>query len=276
MGWMSIFIVVFREAFEIALTLVLVLVGTQGLVHRSRWIMLGFTLGVVGSVVVGLCTGAISEAMEGMGQEFFRATILAVSALLIGYTVIWMQKHGAELAQNIKKTSGEVLSGKIPAYALTTIIGLTVLRDGAEVVLLSQGFFVAGAATLPLIVGGLLGLLAGSLLGGAMYFGLVKVNAKIVFQITSVMLIFVAAGLASQAIGYLSAAGMLTSFATPLWDMSHVLSEESMIGEFLHMLFGYTSRPTLAQVVCYFGLSLLLFVGWYRAARPKTRQLVTM
>jgi len=264
MDWVAIFVITFREALEVALTLVLVVAATRSLPGRMRWIVGGFMAGLLGSVVVAALTERISESMQGMGQEHLNASLLGISAVLIGFTVIWMRKHSRDLVKNLKETSLAVLEGRKPMFALSLIIGLTVLRDGSEVVLLSQGLFASGISVFSLIFGALSGVVAGAALGIAMYFGIVKLKVSAIFDIVSIMLIFVAAGMAAQAAGFLVASGMLPPLSTSLWDSSGLLSEHTLIGELAHVLFGYTARPSGMQFLCYVATLGIIFCGWKR------------
>lgn len=271
MDWTATFLIVFREALEVALTLVLVLAATQSLAHRQKWIFGGFAGGVFGSIVLAHFTNAISESMEGMGQEVFNAAVLSISAFLIGMTVVWMQHHAQHLVKNLKETSKAVVEGSKPMWALSLVILLTVLRDGAEVVLLSQGLFAMSNKVASLLMGGALGLVAGALLGVGMYRGIVRLKVNVVFDVISIMLIFVAAGMAAQAAGFFAASGIIEALSSTVWDSSHYLSEHSHIGELAHVLFGYTSRPSGMQLVWY-GLTLLtVFVGWFSVRSQRSR-----
>lgn len=276
MSWAAIFIIVFREALEVVLTLVLIMAATRSLAKRSRWIVAGFAIGLFGSFIVAGLTGKISESMQGMGQEVFNATLLAISAILIGFTVIWMRSHSRSLVQNLKETSIAVVQGRRPMYALSLIVGLTVLRDGSEVVLLSQGLFASGVAMSELFFGALLGVAAGAILGTAMYFGIVKLKASFFFDVLALMLIFVAAGMAAQAAGFLAASGMLPPLLSPAWDSSKILSEHTWFGELAHVLFGYTARPSGMQLVWYAATLVLILFGWQRAnpAPAKARSML--
>ena len=132
-------VIVFREVLEIALILGILMAATANLANRNKWIWLGLISGALGSVGVAYGAGAISNFAEGMGQELFNATVLILAAILIGFTVVWMQSHARSMAQNLKKVGAEIVEGKKPLYILAIIIGLSTLREGSEVVLLSHG-----------------------------------------------------------------------------------------------------------------------------------------
>ena len=66
-----------------------------------------------------------------------------------------------------------------------------------------------------------------------------------------ILLIFFAAGLLGNAIQNLQALGSLTIGTTPLWNMSHILSQESVIGDLLHGIIGYSDAPSRLQALFY-------------------------
>ena len=81
-------ILVFREVLEAALIISIVAAATRGVPARARWILAGIGLGVVGAAVVAAFAGAIGDAMSGMGQEWFNATVLLAAVVMIGWHVV--------------------------------------------------------------------------------------------------------------------------------------------------------------------------------------------
>ena len=118
------------------------------------------------------------------------------------------------------------------------------LREGAEIVLFIYGMLASGQEPSSILSGGLTGLGLGVAVGVMMYYGLLKIPAKHVLQVTSWLLILLVAGLAAQGAGFLSAAGYFEAHSQPLWDTSHILSERSITGMALHTLIGYTEQPS--------------------------------
>ena len=74
-------IILFREVFEAALIVGIVMAVTRGVAGRSWWIAGGIVGGVVGSCVVALFTGTLSQTFAGAGQELFSAAIRSTSTL---------------------------------------------------------------------------------------------------------------------------------------------------------------------------------------------------
>lgn len=248
---LSISIIVFREVLEMSLILGVVLAATRGLTGRRRWIVTGVVGGVAGSCLVAFSAGAISEAISGMGQEVFNATVLLLAAVLIGWTVVWMKRHAMYLAERLKAVGRAVAEGKRPLYVLAIVVTLAILREGSEIVLLTYGVILSGQTFFGVIAGGLLGLAVGSLVGTGIYVGLIRMSAQHLFSVTGVLLTFLAASMVSQAVELLGAAGLVPVLSAPLWDTSRILSERGIVGSVLHTLVGYSAQPTGIQFTAY-------------------------
>lgn len=245
-------IVVFREILEIALILGVLLAATKGLPGRAPWVWLGLLLGILGAGIVAIFANAISQAAEGMGQEMMNAIILFIAAILIGWTVIWMNQHGRELAHHFKEVGKEVITGKKPKCTLTIVVALAVLREGSEIVMFIYSALVTGTKVPFLILGGVFGVGAGILAGFVIYYGLMKLPTKKIFTVTNWLLMLLVSGMVAQAFGFLSAAGKVPDLIPMVWDTSRFISEESLLGRVIHVLIGYTARPTGIQVLAYF------------------------
>ena len=261
-------ILVFREVLEAALIISIVAAATRGVPQRARWILAGIGLGIVGATVVAGFAGAIGEAMSGMGQEWFNALVLLAAVAMIGWHVIWMSRHARELTVQMKAVGSDVSHGKRPMTALLLVIALAVLREGSEVVLFGYGLVAQGSSVGELAVGGGLGLVLGTALGFALYFGLLKIPVRHFFSATNALLVLLAAGLASSAAGKLVQADALPSLVDPLWDSSALLTDDSLFGQTLHILVGYTAQPSGMQMVFYALTAVALLVGMRLSRAP--------
>lgn len=261
-------ILVFREVLEAALIISIVAAATRGVPGRARWILAGIGLGIVGAAVVAAFAGAIGDAMSGMGQEWFNAIVLLAAVLMIGWHVIWMSRHARELTLQMKAVGNDVSHGKRPMTALLIVITLAVLREGSEVVLFGYGLIASGSQLSELFIGGGLGLVLGTAVGLALYFGLLTIPVRHFFSATNWLLVLLAGGLAGSAAGKLVQADVLPALADPLWDTSAVLTDESALGEFLHVLVGYSAQPTGMQVAFYVITVLLLLAGMRLSRSP--------
>ena len=236
--------------------------ATKGLAKRTQWVGIGIVLGILGAVLIAFFADAISQAAQGMGQEMLNATILLIAAALIGWTTLWMNHHGRELSQHFKAVGQAVIKGQKPMYTLTVVVALSVLREGSEIVMFTYGALVTGGKLYPLVMGGLLGTGTGVAVGMVLYYGLMKVPTKKIFSVTSWLLIFLVAGMVSQAFGYLTAAGRVPEIVPTVWDTSRLVSNSSFFGRIMRVLVGYTDRPSGIQILVYLltigGLAMVL------------------
>ncbi len=65
-------------------------------------------------------------------------------------------------------------------------------------------------------------------------------------------MILLVAGMVAQAFGYLTAAGKVPEIIPSVWDTSKIVSEGSFLGKIMHILMGYTDRPSGVQLAVYF------------------------
>jgi high-affinity iron transporter len=177
-------IVVFREVLEAALVLGIVLAASRGIVGSRAWIAAGVVAGVLGAICVAAAAEPIAAAFEGVGQELFNATVLTLAVVMLAWHAIWMRKHGAEIARELRDVGYALAAGDRHVRVRALIVGLAVLREGAEVVLFMYGLAAGGLEHGPLLAGAVLGLGAGVLAGALMYFGLLRIPARLLFSIT--------------------------------------------------------------------------------------------
>jgi high-affinity iron transporter len=253
-------VIVFREVLEAALVVGIVLAATRGVPRRALWIAGGVLGGALGAGLVAGFAGEIAEAVEGVGQELFNASILLAAVCMLGWHNIWMSRHGREMAANASKLGQEVLEGTRPLYALSLVVGIAVLREGSEIVLFLYSIAAAGGGSgLGMLAGGALGLVAGVGAGAAIYLGLKIIPMRHLFTVTNGLILLLAAGLASQAASFLAQAGLLPALGNNLWDTSALLTDTSLLGQLLHVLVGYTAQPEGIQLVFY--LATLAVIG---------------
>jgi high-affinity iron transporter len=244
-------LIVFREVMEAGLVVGIVLAATRGIPGRGWWVSLGVAAGVLGASVVAMFAGAISGAFSGSGQELLNALVLIVAVISLTWHNVWMAEHGRELVAELRQVGADVSSGRRPLGALAVVVFIAVMREGSEIVLFLYGIVVAGTSTQSLLAGGLLGLVAGACLTGLSYLGLIAIPTRYIFSVTTVLLTLLAAGMAAQAIHFLQAAGVVTALPMRVWDTSWLLPDSSILGRLLHVLVGYTSRPTAMQLLVY-------------------------
>lgn len=255
-------IVVFREVLEAGIVIGVVLAASEGIRGRGLWITAGVLGGVLGSGLLAIFAESISNLFDGSGQEVFNAAILAVAVVMLVWTVVWMASHGREMVIQMQAVGRDVQEGRKPLTALAVVVGMAVLREGAEVVLFVYGIMSTGMGSVPdVVMGGALGLLAGAAVAFILYRGLVAVPLKYLFKVTAVVITLLAAGLSAQVVGILQDAGFIQSLADPVWNSSWLLSDEGALGRVLRTLVGYRAQPTGMQVIAYLATIAVIVVA---------------
>jgi high-affinity iron transporter len=253
-------IVVFREVFEIAIILCVILAATKGIPHRGKWINLGILGGIAGAALLGAATESLSILAGPAGQQYFNAGILLTAVVMIAWTVIWMKRHSITIVKDLKEVSKAIGSGEKPLHMLAIVIGLAVMREGSEIVIFLYGMLAAGQTTLlGALAGSVIGLGLGIGFGFLMYYGLIRFSVKYLFQVTSLLLTFIAAGMAANAAGKLVKAGLLPVITSTLWDTSGILPQHSILGRFFYILLGYQEHPNGMQGIFYAITILTIF-----------------
>lgn len=244
-------VIVFREVLEAALIVGIVAAATRGLAGRGRWLLLGVGAGLVGAIVIAGLAREISATFEGVGQQLLNAGILISAVMMLAGHNIWMSRHAREMIAQMRVVGAAVNEGARPLSVIAVVVGLAVLREGAEVVLFLYGLASGGASASSVLGGTLFGIVLGASVGIALYTGLAVIPARHLFAVTGWMILLLAGGLASEAARFLVQADILPALRNKLWDTSAFLDEHSLLGQLLHTLIGYTARPSGIQVAAY-------------------------
>ncbi|MFY9643195.1 MAG: FTR1 family protein [Rhodomicrobium sp.] len=265
-------IIVFREVIEAGLIVGIVLAATEGVLGRTKYVIGGIAAGVLGASLLAAFAGTLSNALEGMGQEVFSASILAIAVVMLAWHNVWMAKHGRELAAELKAAGHAVAAGHKTLMALATVVGIAVLREGSEVVLFLYGNMVANNSGLWDVASGfVIGLAAGAALSMAMFLGLVLIPTRYLFSVTTYLITFLAAGMASRCVHFLDQADILNVLSTTAWNTSWLLPSDTLAGRILQTLIGYDDRPSIMQVIVYITTLAAIF-GAMRVFSPAKTQ----
>ena len=245
-------VIVFREVIEAGLIVGIVLAATQGVAGRGRMVTGGVAGGVLGAGLLALFAGRIGALFAGSGQEAFNACVLLGAVAMLAWHNIWMASHGRQMTRELRAVGAGVAAGQRPPVALAIVVGIAVLREGAEVVLFLYGVVSGGGVSgAEVAFGGALGIVAGAAVSGLMYGGLLAIPAGRLFQATSWLITLLAAGMAAQAMAFLQQGGFAEVLQAPLWNTSWLLAQGSIPGRLAHTLIGYTDQPDGLQLIAW-------------------------
>jgi high-affinity iron transporter len=246
-----------REGLEAALIVGIVLSTLKRMGYRRQATVWG---GVAAAVVVSLVAGAALQALgiafEGRGEQLFEGFAMLLAAGVLTWMIFWMQRQGrsirAELEADVRRA---VLGGS--RWALFVLAFVVVVREGIETALFltAAAFSATSAQTL---IGAGLGLVAAVALGYAIFAVGTRLDVRVFFRVTSVLLILFAAGLVAHGVHELQEAGVLPVIVEHVWDVNPILDESSTLGSILKSLFGYNGNPSLLEVASYVAYYLVM------------------
>ena len=247
------FLIMLREGIEAALIVGIVagFLKQSGYVHMMPKVWIGTVLAALMCLGLGLWIHNKTGEIPQKQQEFVVGALGLFAVAMLTYMVLWMKKASRGLKQSLQTSVSNALQrGSGHGWALVSMAFLAVAREGLEsVFFLIAVFNQAPAAEMPL--GAVLGLVAAAVIGYLIYKGGVKINLGKFFQWTGVLLIFVAAGLLAGAFRALHEAGVWNIGQIIVFDSSHILHNDSVMGVLMGGFFGYTDHPVVSDLVLY-------------------------
>lgn len=263
-------IIILREALEASLIISVLLAASYFLRVSRQWILRGLVPGLVGAALVAYFLDPISGWFDGTGQELLNALLLALiclSLMIVCHLVVRYSRSG--LSQN-SQTIKPLL-----CCALVGASGLSIVREGCEILIYMYSFTGNLETFIPVLIGGGIGLGIGGSIGVLIYYLIINLPRQQMLLAVLVITALIGAGMASQAVQYLEQAGMLPA-QTPLWDASGWISERSLIGQLLYALIGYEATPTPLQIAVYLLILVLTcFLAWLGAREQRDGNLVS-
>ena len=262
------FIVTLREAFEASLILGIVYTYLDKIGARSeyRYVTAGGALGLLASVGLGVAIGFLSGPLLDLGPDLVAAAVIFFAVGLLTWHAWWMQQHARAIRGQVQHRIDEARkTQRLWIVGLIAFVG--VFREGAETVLFLWGLMAQATSSSGWanVAGGVAGVGTAVALGWAIFRGGKSVSLPRFFALTTLFIMFLAAGLFSGGIGRLQGLGFLPMTDT-LWDTSWLLSDRDMVGSFLAGLVGYRAQPSAFEVVAYG--AYLLAAGLLLFGRP--------
>jgi high-affinity iron transporter len=254
------FLISFRESLEAAL-IVGILLGYLLRTKQQRYnnlVYLSIAAGITASIAFAFAFNYLAGGFAGAPEQVFEGTTMILAAVLLTFMILWMMKQRHIALHMHRRMQEKIDAGK--TFGLFMIGFVAIIREGVETFIFLDAARFAGGPTSTL--GAFLGVFAAILLGYLVFIGTMKIGVKKFFNVTSLLLIFFAAGLAAQGTHEFQEAGMLPLLENQAWDIGHVLSTGSYFGSVMKGLFGYNSSPSVLEVIAYasyFGFVYLLY-----------------
>src|SRR5436190_5216048 len=231
------FVLFLREGLEASLIVSILFAALRqlGQAQRFRAVWTGVIVAVLASLLWGIVLYVtIQEYVGSTLQTIFETITYLLAVVLLTTMTFWMQKHSRTMKREITARASSATSG----FALGLLAFTTVGREGLESAFFTLAFAFQTNAML-LLTGALLGMLAAIGLCFLIYRLGYRLDYRLFFRVMGILLLFFAAGLLSDAVQNMQQLGWLSFGMAPLWNTSHFLSENSVIGDLLHGIIGY-------------------------------------
>ena len=268
---LSSYLLSLREGIEAAL-IIGILLGAVRLIKRPAlvpaiWLgtLSAITLSILGAVLLTL----LGLEMEGAAEAIFEGFTMLIAAALLTWMIFWMSGHSRTLKATIEADIQH--ASQFGGRAIFLVAFVAVLREGIELALfLTASVFVSNS--FQTIVGAALGLGTAALLGWSIFASTIRLDLRRFFQVTSVLLILFAAGLFAHGVHEFIEVGWLPAIVENVWDVSSILSKESVAGQLMSALFGYNPSPDLTEIIAYIAYFVAIGVGlqWSGQRAQKT------
>ena len=265
---MAELIIVFREVLEASLIIGILYTflkqtnQEESIVKLWQGVLVALVVSIIGSFVFQQFAGGF----QGQAEKLFEGVVMIVAASVLGTVIVWMAKN-KNIAEDLKGKAEQVLSSNKVGLGIFLLAFISVFREGIETILFLYGVMMKqGGLSISL-----------SLLGAAMGIGVgylifvqgKKVPLKTFFNVSSILLIFVAAGMFAYGIHELESAGVIPDYGR-IWDINPpkfadgsypLMHDKGYVGSLLKGLFGYNGDPSLIELLTWlFSLSGLTYL----------------
>lgn len=267
---LSSLLITLREGLEAALIIGIILAYLARTDRRDAFkaVWLGTGLAVAASLIVGAAVYFSAGALEGRGEELFEGAAMLLAAGVLTWMIFWMRRQAADIKRHLHtQIQSSLRQGS--SLGLIGLAFIAVVREGIETVLfLFAATRVAESAALSTL-GGVLGLAIAIGIGYSIYKGTSRLNLRVFFNVTGLLLILFAAGLLTHGIHEFQEAGLVPVLVEHVWDVNYILPEASLVGRFLTAILGYNANPSLLEVITYVLYLSFTLVTYFHPSSPK-------
>lgn len=254
----------FREGLE-AFLIIAIMIRYLKKTDREnsiKYVWRGAILGLVLSLVLGLVLYLISRSLDSVGPvaKLWESGASIFALILVTTFIFWMIRNGSNIKGDIEGKVAKTISN----VGITVLAFAFIAREGVEVAI----FTFAGNYMFSAIV---VGILISLVLTVLIFFSLVKVNLKVIFNVTLVYLILQAGFLLGYAFheGFsalkdLNVLEATNPIYTKLFDLSGTVLDHKtgFLGIPLYVGIGWYSKPEILQFVIQYVYTGFVFGYW--------------
>ena len=230
---MEALMITLREGLEAALIVGLMLAYLNRIarVDLKRFVYSGLITAVLASAIAAFIFQTLSLGEEVI--DILEAYIMLLGSFFVGTMVIWMFRASSSFRHQVEQRIDTLVGMKartLQGLSLFLLAFMLVFREGAETVLfISALSFRIGSNPFQIVSGGLVGIGIASGLGWLILKGLVRINLRIFFVGTGIVLLALVATLIANAIHNFAEFNVITLSAEQLSLIGLLVREDTSI-----------------------------------------------
>ena len=286
---MSEFLIMFREVLEgvLVVGILYTFIVKTGRLHLKKSIINGVTASFIATGIFAVIFQIAYGGFEGKQAALFEGTTMLIAALLLSTMIIWMGRNKNVAASLEKEASDIIKKDKNVSLGLFALTFFAIFREGVEVVLFMYAIVIQSDG---LSIGGsILGSLVALMIGYTIFIQGKKVPLKKFFNVTSILLIFVCAGLVAYGVHEFEEAFYTKDEMKKMevWNVNEqgpifgfniddngipkpLLSDKGAVGQLFKGFFGYNGNPTSTEISSWLLTLILVSFLWKKAGQPVT------
>ena len=265
------FLLMLREGLEAALIVAIVLayLKTLGREADFRPVWWGTAGAVALSIVSGVIIFTVLGGLEGRAEELTEGIVAFAATGILTWMIFWMGRQ----ARFIKGRLQEKVDAALKAgstFGLSAIAFVAVLREGLESALFLLSTSVGQDSNAAQFSGALLGVAGAVGIGYLVYKGSRRVNLRLFFRVTGMLILLFASGLLAKGIHEFQEAGIIGTIAEHAFNLTSVAflnPDISQSGEFLKGLFGWSPDPSIEMLIGYFAFLVPVGIAFLMQTR---------
>ena len=254
---LSNYLIGLREGIEAALVVSILLTYLVRTNRHSliRFVWYGVGSALVVSILIAIGLETISSELSETLEPIFAGFVSFIAVGFVTWMIFWMKRSAKTISSDLRnQLDNAAVSGG--AIAVAAMAFVAVLREGAETAIFFWAAAHATGNSVASVVGLVLGLGTAVIVGWIFYRSTSTINLSKFFKVTSILLVFVAAGVLSYGIHEFQEVGWLPGEDNVLLDLSGVLVEGTFFATLVAGLFNLKPTTTTLQVIGYVSYSV--------------------
>ncbi|MGQ4915703.1 MAG: FTR1 family iron permease [Candidatus Asgardarchaeia archaeon] len=273
------FIIAFREAFEAALiiSVILAYLIKTGRKELTSYVWIGVFVAVITSLSLGVLLWSFYGALSEINRVLFEALSAYIAVIILTFMIYWMTLKGKTIKREIEhRIELAITKGTIIGLVITSFI--IVFREGIELVLFMTPFLISD--TFGTVVGTVLGISVSFVFSYIVFIAGVKLNIEKIFFFTSILLVLIAGGLLGygthEFVEYLEIVGInLGWLAESAYNLNipndSLFHHKGIIGSIFAVMIGYTVNAEWIRVFLHVAYLLIMFPLLFFAKNKKKK-----